>query len=246
MGKYPIYAIMALVFIGIIKLLQATAFDAKKYSENRDKSFTSVEARKESPKTGQAEEIFNPSEPESQVSNDTPPPVLDRSENDSTENLETSGDSFANSDETATESTNTTEQTTSANTSLQDLKNYYLAPIIANLPAGQLREDVVIRYYRHSEDDNKVYSLKELGYYIHEKEATETSGLGSNVMYYGNNVPLEDIQIVAFTLLENGIPLKSIEPTRFEWKANAIEIGTDENLSEAPRITEQFVAGFSK
>lgn len=244
MGKYPIYAIMALIFIGIIKLLQVTAFDADKYSKNRKASFSKAidtkEAKTENKKTEPIS--LSSSNDESKPSKDTPPPVLNRVENDST-------DESMPVESTAFEEEKPVEKpraSVNSGSTLASLKNNYLAPIIAKLPAGQLREDVVIRYYRHDQDGDKVYSLKELGYYIHEKEANETAGLGSNVLYYGNDVKIEDIRIVALTLIEKGLPIKSIVPTRFDWKSNSIEIGTDTNMLDATNLTASQIANFSK
>lgn len=136
-------------------------------------------------------------------------------------------------------------KTTSAYPTLADLKKNYLSIKNASLQEGRSREDVVIRYYKHEMDQNKVYSLRKLRYYIHEKPATETKGMGSNVIYYGNQVNQEDIQIVAYTLLENGIPLKSIERSKFDWKSNAIEIGTDSLLIGKANLSKEMVRDFS-
>ena len=125
---------------------------------------------------------------------------------------------------------------------LEDLKENYISIKNAALEDGRSREDVVIRYYKHEKDGDKVYALKDLRYYLHEKPATETKGLGSNVMYYGDEVNKEDIQVVAFTLLENGIPLKSIERSKYDWKSNSIEIGTDSLLIGQKNLTENDIS----
>ncbi|MEQ8905386.1 hypothetical protein [Ekhidna sp.] len=248
MGKYPIYAIVALIFIAIIKLLQISAFDAEKYNKNKEASFSKGEVTTNTVDDEEAESEFNPVDLASQVAKETPPPVLDRTKNDSIESsLKDEADDF-NSEDNNNSTFESTEQSnpTTSYGSLNDLKNIYLAPKIANLPPGQLRDDVVIRYYRHDQDADKVYSLKELGYYIHEKEAVETAGMGSNVLYYGDDVNTEDIQIVAYTLLSAGLPIKSIEPTRFSWKSNAIEIGTNPELENASNLTADDVKSFRK
>lgn len=248
MGKYPVYAIVALVFIGIIKLLQITAFDAEQYTKNKKASFS-----KDIFKPAENDASFDSSKPMSKVDKETPSPVLNRTESDSLEsdNFGTTEDTVQNDSSFGTQSSESESDfaestSTSSYRSLEELKNIYLAPKIANLPPGQLREDVVIRYYRHDQDGDKVYSLKEMGYYIHEKEATETEGLGSNVMYYGENVTVEDIQIIAYTLLSNGLPLKSIEPSSYSWKANAIEIGTDPDILESSNLTNEDIKNFRK
>lgn len=251
MGKYPVYAIVALVFIGVIKLLQIIAFDAEQYTKNKKASFS-----KDIFKPAKKDAAFN----SSQEGKETPPPVLGRTEGDSLESgvgtMEQADEptervDFDQSDSSFDSQPTEPEggfanETARSYSGLDELKNIYLAPKIADLPPGQLREDVVIRYYRHDQDGDKVYSLKELGYYIHEKEATETEGLGSNVMYYGANVAVEDIQIVAYMLLSRGLPLKSIKPSSYSWKANAIEIGTDPDILHARNLTEEDVRNFKK
>lgn len=245
MGKRPVYAIMALIFIGIIKLIQVTVFDVEQYEKNKKSSFSNYNTRPNKPV---AKKIEN----ETKMSSDTATLVEEFTPSDtiSMDMDETSSDlneSTADSFESPQEEVELTEiEDQKSYNGLEDLKNNYLAPIIASLPTGQLREDVVIRYYRHEKDGEKVYSLRKIGFYIHEKEATETAGLGSNVLYYGDDVNVEDIQIVAYTLLEEGLPLKSILPTQFSWKSTSIEVGTDTLLLDSPALTELDVQNFSK
>lgn len=243
MGKYPVYAILALIFIGIIKLLQITAFDAEKYTKNKKASFSKPIDTKETKAAEQtAKPVLSAVDDEKGDQKDTPP-VFEEAETDSAMDKNPTVENTSFEEEKPVEKK---PSPVNSSVSLASLKNNYLAPIIAKLPAGQLREDVVIRYYRHDQDGDKVYSLKELGYYIHEKEANETAGLGSNVLYYGYNVNIEDIKIVALTLLEKGLPLKSLEPTRFDWKSNSIEIGTDPDLVDSGNLSTSQVSGFTK
>lgn len=220
--EIPKYAIMALLFVVIIKVMQITLFDADKYYKNKEASFAKVTEKK-------PELIL---EKKDNSSKETPTPALAQIDESDV------------SVDTSSESNNSAEVIDGQ--SLSSLKNSYLAPIVSKLPSGQLREDVVIRYYRHDKDEEKVSNLKELGYYIHEKEATETLGLGSNVIYYGEDVNIKDIQIVALSLLEKGIPLKSIQRSRYDWKSNSIEIGTDPNLIDKSAITEDYIMHFNK
>ena len=238
MGKYPVYAIVTLVFIGIVKLLQVIFFDVGQYNKNKKTSFAKAKDKVETP-IKEKETKFNPSDTASQVATEVPPPVLGKTENDSTDEIQAT-------ETGAFESTRAESKSSTSYKGLTNLKNIYLASKIANLSSGQLREDIVIRYYRHDLDGDKVYSLRELGYYIHEKEATGTVGLGSNILYYGHEVNIEDIQIVAYTLLEKGLLIKSIEPTQHEWKFNSIEIGTDQNVIDARTLTAADVSAFKK
>ena len=138
------------------------------------------------------------------------------------------------------------KSTSKEESALSDLKVRYLDPILENLPPDGLRKDIFVRYYRHNKDGIGVYKLEEMGYYMHQKPATETAGLGSNIIYYGDDVPLEDIQIVALTLIKEGIPLKSIKHTKFEWKSSAIEIGTDIAIKDQPNLTLSEILDFDK
>ncbi len=245
MGKYPIYAFVAIVFIGIIKLLQVTAFDVEQYNKNKKLSFakpedtTSVPYKKESQ---EADTLENDEKTSENIPDSVEEVAKEAQEENNGEEIQ---DTTVDTDNDTFESPDAQAQSKSYG-SLSDLKNLYLAPKIANLPPGQLREDVIIRYYRHDQDGEKVYVLKELGYYIHEKEANETAGLGSNVMYYGDEVNIEDIQIVAFTLLEKGLPIKAIEPTQFSWKSNSIEIGTDTLLLNDVNLSQSDIQNFKK
>lgn len=235
MNKYPTYFIFAIVLLGIIKLLQVTIFDAEKYAKNKESSFSDPVAKEKSKSLKQKSEDEKPNSEKKNIDAS----ILNEKSTDTTQ----AAVNFESEEPDEAPSENLTNR---SNVSLSDLKNNYLAVKIANLPSGQLREDVVIRYYKHEKDGNKVYPLKKLGYYIHEKKAEETQGLGSNVLYYGQDVNIEDIQIVAFTLLANGLPIKSIERSQFEWKSNAIEIGTDTLLLDAANLTDQDIANFSK
>lgn len=228
------YAIMALVFIGIVKILQVSIFDKSKYTKLRKAPYiSSAEKKQAASKTDKAEEI--PLESTFKEEQETPPPVLERSTKDpKPEAKQPKEEKKAAKDP-------------QGSVSFTDLKNGYLAPILAKLPAGQLREDITVRYYRHEEDGDGVYALKNLGYYIHEKEVAETAGLGSNVLYYGSDVSTEDIRIIAYTLVENGIQLKSIAPTQYGWKSTSVEVGTNPELVDSSiMVSKADALNFSK
>jgi hypothetical protein len=104
----------------------------------------------------------------------------------------------------------------------------------------EFRKDVVIRYYVKEEDGDAVFSLRQFGYYIHERPTSERfSGLPSNALYYGSQVNEEDIKMVAYSLMSKGVTLKVIEPSQFsdDWKANSIEIGADDTILEQPNMS---------
>ncbi|GEM_PF-4862778 len=102
------------------------------------------------------------------------------------------------------------------------------------------RTDVVIRYYQKEKDGEKVFHLRSLGFYIHQRQSSERfDQYASNAIYYGDKVSSEDLKMVAYTLIRQGIDLKTIEPSQFfsDWKAHSIEIGTDDTMENAPSLT---------
>ncbi|MEM6642220.1 MAG: hypothetical protein AAF616_04500 [Bacteroidota bacterium] len=205
------YLILTIVFLGILKLLQVTAFDGKKY---------------ESLKKQRENKMLSKSMSKTALKKPVPPASM--------------------KSEVQAAKSKSSDYSRGKATKLDQLKETYLQPLRDELPPDGLRKDIFIRYYRHDKDGIGVYKLEEMGYYIHQKPATETAGLGSNIIYYGDEVPLQDIQIVALTLLEEGIPLKSIEHTKFEWKSSAIEIGADISLQEKPTVSTQYILDFDK
>ncbi|MEO9872829.1 hypothetical protein [Ekhidna sp.] len=231
---------MAIIFIGLIKLLQVSAFDADKYTKNRKASFSEPIEQPKAGKNQNNKEIKKEASTELQTPNEKEASFqTNQQETDSTFQVDTESVAFKEVETTEVETARTYS-------SFSDLKNNYLAPKMASLPAGQLREDIVVRYYRHEQDGDKVYALKDQGYYIHEKEATETMGLGSNILYYGDDVNIEDIQLIAYILLEENLPLKAIEPTQFGWKSTSVEIGTDTLMLEEQTLSIDDIKNFRK
>ena len=110
------------------------------------------------------------------------------------------------------------------------LKSNYQENIYSKLDRPKNRTDLIIRYYKKDNDDNKIYGLRKLGFYIHERPSDSAlSDYNSNALYYGDSVNIEDIQIIAYTLINSGLDLKMISPSRYHdtWKAHSLEIGTD-------------------
>tara|TARA_Y100001949_G_scaffold165307_1_gene160920 strand:- start:777 stop:1502 length:726 start_codon:yes stop_codon:yes gene_type:complete len=124
----------------------------------------------------------------------------------------------------------------------------YKQNTLSKLEKNKARTDIVIRYYHHEPDGNSAYALGSLGYYIHEREVSpEYLNYQSNAIFYGDSVSLTDLQIVSYTLLEEGLPIKIIKPSKFHdsWKAHSIEIGTDTTAFNTPTITLRQVQSLS-
>lgn len=94
----------------------------------------------------------------------------------------------------------------------------------------QSRTDVVIRYYKKSKDGDRIYSLRDLGFYIHERPAEDDfDRFASNAIFYGDSVKKEDLMVIAYHLMNTGVTIQSITLSKFHdaWKAHSVEIGTD-------------------
>lgn len=116
----------------------------------------------------------------------------------------------------------------------------YKKNTLSELDENKARTDIVIRYYHHEPDGNSAYALSSLGFYIHEREvAKEYANYQSNAIFFGDSISLADLQIVSYTLLQEGLPIKIIKPSKFHdsWKAHSIEIGTDTTAFDKPTIT---------
>lgn len=105
---------------------------------------------------------------------------------------------------------------------------------------AQARTDVVIRYYKKNKDGDRVYKLRDLGFYIHERHVeADYDGYASNAIFYGDSVSREDLMIIAYNLIERGIKLQSITLSKYHdaWKAHSVEIGTDVTALEDQPFT---------
>lgn len=134
-------------------------------------------------------------------------------------------------------------------TSFEALLQNRVDSVRATLSGGRRRTDVIIRYYPHLPDGEMVYELGELGFYLHERPTDSSQvDVPTNSVYYGDNVPLKDIQLVTYELLKKGVKIRQIKMSRFhdDWKANSIEIGTDTSVEDQPVLTWGDVQKFRK
>ncbi|MEQ9403160.1 MAG: hypothetical protein RIM99_06235 [Cyclobacteriaceae bacterium] len=220
--------ISVVVLIAFAKLIQMTVYIEPDYAK----------AKKEKPKVEVPAKL--PEKANSQNNIDSV--AIGKNDKKSQEKVSESGEKEVQKKTTP----ETSVSTSSAGDYFQNLKNTYLNPILAELPEGRSREDVVVRYYKHNEDRDKVYALRALGYYLHEKEAEDSKESPSNVLYYGSDVDIRDIQIVAYTLLKNGVPLKAIQPSQYDWKYHSLEIGADSLLEGKSTLKIANVQAFNR
>lgn len=123
----------------------------------------------------------------------------------------------------------------------------YQDDILNKIPETENRTDIVLRYYPHEADNGKVELLSKYKFYIHERPVIEAyKNLPSNSIYFGDQVRTEDIQLIAYILVKEGLPIKQIIPSKFHdgWKSNAIEIGTDLQVDDLPILSPEKIMAF--
>lgn len=130
---------------------------------------------------------------------------------------------------------------TTAMTTLKLGDKEYFEQLLDSIRTGDdPRKDVVIRYYKKDKDGDKVYKLRDLGYYIHERPAEgDLDHFGSNAIFYGDAITREDLAIIAYFLIDSGVDLQNISLSKFHdtWKAHSVEIGTDTTVLNQPNLT---------
>lgn len=97
----------------------------------------------------------------------------------------------------------------------------------------------VIRYYAKPMDGEKVYPLREYGYYIHERESMNLDAYASNSISYGDLVSKEDLLLIVYVLIAQGVDIKKVSLSKYHagWKYHSVEIGTDTTVIGNPSIT---------
>lgn len=151
------------------------------------------------------------------------------------------------SQEQVVEETPETQPMAAELTSDSGIEDYFTNLLSKNL-GKKTRNDIVVRYYRHVPDGNKIDELRKYGLYIHERPVEgELEEYESNSIYYGDSVNQEDIHLIAYIMLRQGLPIKRIQPSLYhdDWKANSVEIGTDTAANDDPVMTLTEIRNFS-
>lgn len=122
---------------------------------------------------------------------------------------------------------------------------------ILSRSSGTRRSDITIVVYAkelEKEVNTSVVipSLQELGFRID----TRTSGLQrveSNAIWFGSDVHIDDVKLVAYQLIGAGLPIKAIRPFRNpQAKATRIEIGGDASIVNRPLLTVEEIRAASE
>jgi hypothetical protein len=110
--------------------------------------------------------------------------------------------------------------------------------------------NVIISYYNKTIDEKRVaIELSALGYKFAQKQASNhMESKGTNAIWFGSDVPLGDIKIVALALIRAGIPIRGIRPfrnnlTNPSYKNYTIEVGASVDLeSKSPLNVKQILS----
>jgi hypothetical protein len=122
----------------------------------------------------------------------------------------------------------------------QSLKaNQAIQQATARTPAAS-RGGVVVQYFPKNVDGNRVdAALTELGFRL-ERRSALVPGMSTNSIWYGTPVALEDVKLVALTLIRAGVQIRAIRPfsdssTRRD--ASLIQVGADVEVADRPPLT---------
>lgn len=123
--------------------------------------------------------------------------------------------------------------------------------IAANMAIKQMtksnwnsQKDIEVYYYNKTIDEKKiVVGLEALGYQFRTAPPTRyMAKKQTNAIWFGSDVPLEDVKVVALALMRAGIQIKAIRPYRSSdtnptYKSNRIEIGASVDVENRPPLT---------
>jgi hypothetical protein len=107
--------------------------------------------------------------------------------------------------------------------------------------------EYTIEYYPKDIDHDPIIvssRLRGLGFVVVEKPA-KVQEVPTNAIWFGIEVPIEDVKLVALTLIRAGVALKTIKPfirseQEADW-AKLIQIGADADYADSPALTASFI-----
>ena len=111
--------------------------------------------------------------------------------------------------------------------------------LLASTASIRKREPITIEYLPKDVDREIVEgALKELGFRL-TTGVTQILHVPTNAIWFGASVPIEDVKLVAYTLIRAGVKIKVIRPFRNPRGARAsiVQVGADELYVDAPALT---------
>ena len=99
--------------------------------------------------------------------------------------------------------------------------------ILLDLDSSKLK-NITVQYFPKNVDGDKVTkAFEELGYKV-EIGNTQVNNVESNSIWFGSNVKIEDVKLVALTLIRAGVKIKVIRPFKNSGtRKNLIQVGAD-------------------
>jgi hypothetical protein len=119
-----------------------------------------------------------------------------------------------------------------------------LKPSIVLRGTNKQRSKTTLKYYPKNVDvDVVTRTLKGLGFNL--KTGKPTQQLPTNSIWFGAEVPLDEVKIVALTLIEAGVLIQAIrpfKPSSASRKKFTIEVGSDPEYTSKPAITAKSIS----
>jgi hypothetical protein len=119
----------------------------------------------------------------------------------------------------------------------------------ARLAPRESRKAVTVQYFPKNVDENKVESaLTELGFTLDKKRAP-VPGIPTNSIWYGTPVSIEDVKLVALTLIRAGVQIRAIRPfADYSPRRNAalIQVGADVAVVNDPPLSVEGIRDVSR
>jgi energy-coupling factor transporter ATP-binding protein EcfA2 len=99
-----------------------------------------------------------------------------------------------------------------------------------------------IQYFKKATDSQKLaMALDDLGFAVSEETARNPRE--TNCIWYGSEVPKDDVMLVAYALMRGGIDLRGIQPTaELGVDPEVIQVGHDSYVQDQPPFTPDFVS----
>ncbi|OBP13773.1 hypothetical protein A5320_17830 [Rheinheimera sp. SA_1] len=106
------------------------------------------------------------------------------------------------------------------------------------------KKGIEVYYYNKTIDEKKiVVGLESLGYkFIAATPGKYMNKKQTNAIWFGSDVPLDDIKVVALALIRAGIQIKAVRPYRNskekpDYKSNRIEVGASIDIERSNPLT---------
>jgi hypothetical protein len=105
-------------------------------------------------------------------------------------------------------------------------------------------KDIEVYYYNKTIDEKKiVVGLEALGYQFQTAPPSRyMDKKQTNSIWFGSDVPIKDVKVVALALIRAGIQIRAIRPyqrssTDPDYKSNRIEVGASVDVERRPPLT---------